>query len=86
MAKALSLFYPLVLPHVVGCPNPLLDQAILYAAGEFCREGHVVQEISTQNVVAGTQEYDVDLPASSQLSSILAPTRSCSPPGRCRYT
>ena len=71
MARALSLFYPLVTPYVLGAPNPMIDQALLYSAGELCRESHIVQEIATQNVVAGQQDYDVDVPNGFQLSAVI---------------
>jgi hypothetical protein len=69
--KALSLFYPTVLPYVLGCPNPMLDQAILYAAGEFCRNTHAVQDVNTQHIVADVSDYCVDVPTASQLTSVI---------------
>jgi hypothetical protein len=69
--KSLSLFYPMVLPYVLGCPDPMLDQAILYSAGEFCRNTLAVQEINTQHVVAGQQDYCVDTPTASILSAVI---------------
>lgn len=71
MAKALSLFYPHVEPHVYGCPAPMMDQALVYAAALFCRETLIVNDISTLDVVIDQPDYDLDLPAATRLSKVL---------------
>lgn len=70
--KALSAFYPMVLPYVMGCPNPMLDQALLYAAGTFCRDTNAVQHISTYHVIAGQEDYCVETPSGSVFCSVLS--------------
>lgn len=71
MAKALSLFYPLITPHALGCPSPLMDTAILKAASDFCRFTLAIQTITTQSVAAGQPDYDLETPTGTQLVSIL---------------
>jgi hypothetical protein len=72
MPKALSTLHSLVAPFALGCPIPLIDQALIYAASDFCRRTHAVQETSVQSVVAGRADYDVDVPPSMLLSLVLA--------------
>jgi hypothetical protein len=37
MAKSLDAFHPDVAAHLAGCPDPVMDRAILNAAIEFCQ-------------------------------------------------
>lgn len=69
--KDISTFYPLIEPYVIGCPVPLMNQAVLRSAIEFCRRTNAVQEIGTQDITADTTEYDIDVPTSSQLTCIV---------------
>lgn len=41
--SAWSAFYPWVLPHVRGCPDPLVDRALCDAAREFCARSRAWQ-------------------------------------------
>lgn len=71
MAKALSQFYSMVLPHVLGCPTPLLDQALVKAAIELCTQTGIAQDINTQAVTANVGDYDVDVPTGMTLETVL---------------
>lgn len=69
--KALSLFYPYILPKVIGCPLPTVDFALVQAAREFCRRTSVWKEWAASFVTDGlTQTYSFVLPATSELVKI----------------
>lgn len=57
-------FYPLILVDVLGCPAPLLDQALVLAAQEFCRETFAWTEAQDPvQLVDGINDYELDVPA-----------------------
>ena len=59
-------FHPLVLVDVLGCPAPLIDQALVLAAQEFCRNSLAWTESQDPVVlVDGVQDYELDTPAQS---------------------
>lgn len=68
---ALSKFLPFVLPHVPTCPDSLAEQALLSSCIDFCVQTLLIQEVSTQTVTAGVQDYTVDIPSSSMLLKVL---------------
>jgi hypothetical protein len=60
--KVWSLFYPLVLPEVIGAPDPMVDQALVLAAREFCQRTSVWlewQEVPTAGSASNQFEFDV---------------------------
>jgi len=61
-------FYPDVLPSVMGCPNPMVDRALLRAAQVFCSKTQVwkvwLADIAT---LALATEYVAVLPTTSEL-------------------
>ena len=67
----ITSFYPYVLPHVVGCPDPVMDQAIRSACIEFCAQTLLVQEVTTVSVVSGVQDYDIEVPSGMGLSKVI---------------
>ena len=69
--KALALFHPFVLPYADGCSVPMADQAVLSACIEFCSATQLVQRTSVDNVVAGWQDYDVEVPSQMVLVRLL---------------
>jgi len=71
VAKALTLFLPYVLPAVTGCSEPLALQALNNACVEFCKQTDIVQRISSQNIVAATQDYTVTVPTDMVLARVL---------------
>lgn len=71
MSKALSLFYTFVAPHVHGCPEPMLDQALRHAAIEFCRRTNAHQTVEMQATHADEPDYDIDVPNGTRLTMIL---------------
>jgi hypothetical protein len=64
--KALSAFYPRVLPYLPGCSEPFANQVILNSAIEFCENSLTLrQNLDTFNTVAGKIEYDLDPPSAN---------------------
>lgn len=56
-------FYPDVLTHAPGCPQPVMDQALLRAARDFCRQTRAWRAtLDPIDLVAGESEYDLPLP------------------------
>jgi hypothetical protein len=62
--KALSAFFPRILPYLPGCPEPLAAQVLIDAAIEFCDSSLVLrQNLDTFNTVVGRVQYDLDAPS-----------------------
>jgi hypothetical protein len=62
--KALSAFFPRILPYLPGCPEPLAAQVLIDAAIEFCDSSLVLrQNLDTFNTVVGRVQYDLDPPS-----------------------
>ena len=62
--KALSAFYPRILPHLPGCPEALVDQVLVDAAIEFCDSSLVLrQRLDSFNTVVDKVQYDLDPPS-----------------------
>ena len=58
-------FFPLVLPEVIGCPDPLLAQQVVMVSNHFCTETGVWDEIQDPiPTPAGQTEYEIDAPTS----------------------
>lgn len=66
---ALEQWFPLVLVHVRGAPDPLVTNAIRRAAREFFKRTRVWTEWLDATLATGTHatEYDFDLPTGSEL-------------------
>lgn len=61
-----SNFYPLILGHVLGCPDPLMDQELRLSAQEFCRRTKCwLVWLDPVTTVSGNAEYDFDTPLNS---------------------
>lgn len=59
----LDAFYPYVLPEVLGCPDPLVSQALRLAATEFCRGSLAWSEIQgPYPLIEGVRDYEMDTP------------------------
>jgi hypothetical protein len=62
--KALSAFYPRILPYLPGCPEPLAAQVLINAAIEFCESSLTLrQNLDSFNTVIGRVQYDLDPPS-----------------------
>ena len=70
--KKLEYFLPRTLPWCLSVPEPLVYQALIDCAIQFCEETHIVRFISDPiTVVANVQDYDIDLPQFTDLARIL---------------
>ncbi len=64
-------FYPELMPHVVGCPNPMANIALREAARDFFRRTRLWRQwLEPVTVQAGVRVYDLDLPAGAMVSRI----------------
>lgn len=71
MATKLSEFLPYLLPNVPGCPEPMAEQALRSACIEFCRISLLVQDVTTDSLVANVADYTVEVPTSNVLVKVL---------------
>ena len=67
-----SSFLSRLLPYVIGCPEPLAQQALVDAAIEFCDHTLIVTtDLDPVSVVKGVRQYEMELPAQTGLSQVL---------------
>lgn len=68
----LSSFSSRLLPTVLGCPEPLAEQALIDAAIEFCERSRLlVVELEPIKLRSGTADYELELPLQTRLGHIL---------------
>lgn len=65
--KKWDSFYPDVLPSVMGCPDPVMNQALLRASQEFFRRTHVWTLWLDTIRTAGLAEYDIPLENNTEM-------------------
>ncbi|WP_417518727.1 hypothetical protein [Marinobacter sp.] len=66
-----SDLYPLVLPHVAGCPEPILEDTLRRTAIRFCRDTHAwAEELASVYPAEGITRYQLTLPEGSELLSL----------------
>lgn len=64
-------FYPELMPHVVGCPQPMANIALREAARVFFDRTRIWREwLDPVLVQANVREYDLDLPVGSMVVRI----------------
>ena len=62
--KALSAFYPRIMPYLPGCSEPFAAQVLLNSAIEFCESSLVLrQNLEPFSTVVGVTQYDLDPPS-----------------------
>lgn len=62
--KALSAFYPRILPYLPGCSEPMVNQVLVNSAIEFAEASLTIrQNLDPFNTVVGISEYDLDPPS-----------------------
>lgn len=70
--KSLSTFLPRLLPHVLACPEPLAEQALIDSAIDFCEKSTVIRYIpDVVDTVVGQATYDLDLPPNTDFSRVV---------------
>lgn len=68
----LSQFFPRLLPYVVGCPEPLAQQALLDSAIEFCRRSQVLTTtLPLITITANQADYTLTAPTDTQVDQVL---------------
>lgn len=68
-----GVFFSRVLPNVIGCPEPLAQQAVVDAAIEFCEATLACAvDLDPVDVRKGVRQYELDLPPQMALSQILS--------------
>ncbi len=63
-------FLPRVMPEVIGCPVPVVLQAIRDAVREFCEKTWIWQEVVNCTITEDDRELVLDIPAGSRLVSV----------------
>lgn len=68
-----DVFYPYVLPSVIGCPNPTADLHIRQAAIEFCRRT-LCHTVTLDPITADgiNTKFELELPSQTQPVKIMA--------------
>jgi len=70
--KPVSAFFSRVIPYVIGCPEPLAQQAIVDSAIQFCDDSMVLREtLDSQTTINGQSTYELDAPSQQQITRIL---------------
>lgn len=69
--RELSVFTRFIAPHVIGCPDPLIEEHALTACIEFAEETCIVQQTTVDAAVADLSEYDVEEPSMLELTRVL---------------
>lgn len=64
-------FHPRVMPYVMGCPSPMVDQALTDAAREFCVTTKAWQETEEFPAVAGSDPVAFVKPADAEVIQIM---------------
>lgn len=68
----LDAFLPLVMPEVMGCPEPVARSAIMVAANEFCRDTMSWTDFTTPAPIQeGVSDYVLQVPAGGYVVSVL---------------
>lgn len=70
---AYTVFFPYVLPHVLGCPDPVLINAIRNAAIDLCTKTNVWQETQDPETVSALGlPYDLTGPTGASVIQVLS--------------
>lgn len=65
-----SDFGPYVLPHVIGCPDPTMEQHVRLAAIEFFRRTLSWREVLDAVLTDGTERVELEFPSGAQVIKI----------------
>jgi hypothetical protein len=67
--KQLTDFYSRILPKVPGCPDPLVNEAVVDSCVEFCEQSLLIQSTTTPVTVTANQgTYTLSAPASQKIA------------------
>jgi hypothetical protein len=68
----ISAFFPRLLPSVLGCPEPLAQQALLDSAIEFCsRSLAVTTTLDAVTLREGIASFEVETPTNTTIAQVL---------------
>lgn len=68
----LSAFFPRLMPKVIGCSEPLAQQALLDAAIEFCERSLVVTTtLDAVTLREGIASFEVESPTNTTIAQVL---------------
>ena len=68
----ISAFFPRLLPSVLGCPEPLAQQALLDSAIEFCgRSLAVTTTLDAVTLREGLASFEVETPTNTTIAQVL---------------
>jgi hypothetical protein len=64
-------FYPYIAPEVLGCPDPIMRNAVNLAAIDFTRETLCWTELQSPiKLVENTPDYELDIPAGAYMTTV----------------
>lgn len=67
-----STFFSRLLPNVIGCPEPLAQQALVDSAIAVCDQALVVQvDLAPVPVLEGVRDYELGMPPQQELSQVM---------------
>ena len=67
-----SAFLSRLLPNVIGCPEPLAQQALVDSAIALCDQALVVQtDLDPVSVFDGVRDYEIELPPQQELAQVM---------------
>jgi hypothetical protein len=70
--KKLEFFLPRILPWCLGAPEPLVYQALVDSASQFCEESTCVRYTTDPiTIIKDVPDYDIDLPAGMDLARVM---------------
>lgn len=73
--KPWSDFYPYVQTHVMGAPNPLIDQQLLLATREFCeRTGAWAEWLDAVTLDGTTTQFEFEIASGQELVKVARAT------------
>jgi hypothetical protein len=69
--KPVSVFSPRVAPYVIGCPEPLIQQAVVDSAIQFCEDSMAIrQKLDVFLTTVGSAAYELDTPTDQRVTRI----------------
>jgi hypothetical protein len=68
-----SDLYNDIQPHVPGCPEPAIEDAVRRTAMRFCRDSHIwEEELQSVYLANGVDRYQVELPEETAVLSLVS--------------
>lgn len=72
--KTWADFHGYILPDVIGCPIPLLDQKLIETVRDFCTRSKAMRHSETMTVGAGQTTFTFTLPTETEAVAIKSAT------------